>query len=160
MENNYISNKEIEELLEKDSCYSITPFYFIYNSELFDELEEYMLNNNIKEYLHKIKNIIFKTITYYDDVEISLSEFPEEGEFKYKEYELTNIPIHSYKLIDDVITYIVKKDITKINIFFKKENILFHIGGYFSFYVFGENEEFLRNLKIHVQSEGLFIFRR
>lgn len=159
LENNCTSDKKIEKLLENDSCYSITPFYFVYNSELFDELENYMLNN-IENYLCKIKNIIFKIITYYDDVEISLSEFPKEGEFKYKEYELTNIPIHSYKLIDDVITYIAKMDITKINVFFKKENMLFHIGGYFSFYVFGENEEFLNFLKIHVQSEGLFIFKR
>lgn len=160
LENNYTSDKKIEELLENNSCYSITPFYFIYNSELFDELENYMLINNMENYLRKIKNIIFKIITYYDDVELSLSEFPKEGEFKYTEYELKNIPIHSYKLIDEIITYIANTDIAKINVFFKKENMLFHIGGYFSFYVFGENEVFLKNLKIHVQSEGLFTLKR
>lgn len=151
---------KIEKLLYKDYCHIISPFYFIYNSDMFDELEKYMIKNYNDIYLQKIKVIIFRIITFYENVEISLSEFPVEGNFKYREYELKNIEIKSYKKIDEIITYIVKNDITKINIFFKKENMLFHIGGYFSFYVFGEDEEFLNFLKIHVQSEGLFIFKR
>jgi hypothetical protein len=145
----------IEELQSKNQYYIITPFSKTYG-KYFDELEEYLLKFYLDDYSNKICRIIMKVICYYD-AEIYLTEFPIEKEgLNFVGLEYQNLRTQSLEKLHEIISYVIKRDVSSVEIVFPKEKSLISVSGHFQVVVYGDKSEFLKLVKDLSNAEGLF----
>lgn len=155
MENVY---DKIENMQEQD-YFVVDIFHNNIEGNRFFELEKFYLKNYLDEFEKKLCKIVAQIICKYE-VEIYLTEFPDDT--KKSEYvKLVGKNIADMKLEDiiSIVAYVIKNDISSVQILVPEYNFLFSINGEFQVSVYNivnKQKEFVTEI---VEKEGLYFYQ-
>lgn len=149
----------IDRLQENHDCYFIDFLPEKMNGAQYLEIEEFFLNNYLKDFSEKIVRIIVKIIGYYP-AKIFLTEFPDEytDNFKYLYpvgRDISNKPIAE---LAEIITHIITNDISSVQVILgDTHNSLISVNGGFSVDIYNASEEQLKLFTALIEQENLFL---
>lgn len=149
--------KKIDELQTE-----IAPYYIDFlpkrvESTRYFDLEEYLLEKYLSDFSAKISKIIIELITYYN-AEIFLTEFPDTQEnIPYKELCYKNIRNMSLTQIDEIIRFVIEKDLSSVQVYFTNYQFVISINGEFSVDIYGAEKEQLSLISQLVNQENLYL---
>lgn len=147
---------KIENLQEKEEWYIITPFLEFPEGSYYD-LELYLWSKYLDEFAKKICFIIMNALTIYKSENIYLTEFPEDSQgLKYVSLAYENLRDKTFEELDDIISYIIKKDVSSVEIYFNEIDCLISIDGHFQVVIYGDNKNFRKYLEKLTIMQGLF----
>lgn len=154
-------SKKIEELLNLNYWYIISPYLKIYPYESdFDSLQDYFEKNYLKDYCESIKKILFMIICYYDSI-VYLTEFYEGNPLKsFEKYEYEDFRDKGLDEIARALELVIIKGKMSMNIYIPCKNSLIAIESGFDTTIYSEDEEFLKDMENYVKSQGLFFIKR
>lgn len=105
----------------------------------------------------KISKIVIILISYYD-AEIYLTEFPDRDEtIRYSELYGQDIRRLPLQYIDNVISYIIKNDISSVQIYFRDTPFLVSVNGGFSVDIYGAKGKELNLISQLATQENLYL---
>ena len=152
---------KIERLFNLNYWYIISPFLKIYPYESdFDNLQEYFEREYIDDYYVSIKKILFRIICYYDSI-VYLTEFYEGNHLKrFEKYEYQDFRNKGLDEISDALVLAIIEGKTHMNAYIPSKNSIITIGSGFDTTIYSEDEKFLKEIKLYVESEKLFFIKR
>ena len=105
------------------------------------------------------KKILFRIICYDDSI-VYLTEFYEDNPLKrFEEYEYHNFRDKGLDEISTALELVIIKGKTHLNVYIPSKNSVITIGSGFDTTIYSENDRFLKETKLYVESEGLFLIK-
>ena len=152
---------KIESLFDLNFWYIVSPFLNIYPYESdFDNLQEYFEREYIDKYYNSIKKILFRIICYYDSI-VYLTDFYEGNPLKrFERYEYQDFRDKGLDEISIALELSIIKGKTHMNVYIPSKNSVITIGSGFDTTIYSEDEKILKEIKLYVESEGLFLIKR
>lgn len=154
-----MTNKSIEIIdnLHEKQAYCIDIFPCTIKSEKFFEVEEVFLKRNLKQYVKKICNIILILWGIYD-MEIYLTEFPSNSQYKkYASLAYQNIVDIGLDRLCKIIEYIIKHDVSSVEILVPSHEFEISICGEFNTTIYNISGEDLELIQSLVEQQQLYI---
>lgn len=98
-------------------------------------------------------------ICYYDSI-VYLTEFYEENPLKrFEEYEYKNFRDRGLDEISTALELVIIEGKTHMNVYIPSKDSIITIGSGFDTTIYSEDKKLLKEIKLYVESEGLFLIK-